>query len=92
MLTNNTINAIIHEVNVAHSIDCSQHARYHIAKQCNNMKSEANKTEKKWNELGIWLKHNPDATVDEIQIIREKLNRSEYVRDLRGGFTNGLNS
>lgn len=76
----NTIDSIIHEVNVAHNIDCNPKARYHISKQCYIMRNEA---EKKWNELGIWLLNNPNAIMEDIQLVREKLNIGEYVRGFK---------
>lgn len=79
-MTKKVTDMIIHEVNVAHGINCNEQARYHIKKQCSILTSERNTVEKKWNELGIWLLNNPDATVGEIQLVREKLNQGEYVR------------
>lgn len=80
MEADKTIDAIIHEVNVAHSINCNQQARYHISKQCKMMR---NQVEKKWNELGFWLNNNPEATLGDIQMIREKLNQGESVRGFK---------
>ena len=80
MQADKAIDAIIHEVNVAHSINCNQQARYHISKQCRSMR---NQVEKKWNELGIWMLNNPEATFSNIQTIREKLNQGEYVRGVK---------
>jgi hypothetical protein len=89
MKVDKAINNIIHEVNIAHSIDCNKQARYHIQKQCTIMR---NKVEKKWNELGIWLLNNPDATVVEIQIVREKLNIGDSVRGFKIGKDKLINS
>lgn len=72
------INATIHGINVAHSIDCNEQARYHIKKQFQIM---SNKYYEKWNELGIWMCNNPDASVAEIQKIRAKINGGIYVRE-----------
>jgi hypothetical protein len=72
-----TISAIIHEVNTAHGIDCNAQARYHIAKQCRIARTEF---ERKWNELGVWLIDNTDASVPDIQTVRAMLNRGESVR------------
>lgn len=75
-----TIKAIIHEVNVAHGIDCNEQARYHIDKQCYIARNE---NERKWNELGVWLLNNPCANVADVQETRAMLNRGEGVRDHR---------
>lgn len=80
MKSETTINAIIHEVNVAHGIDCNAQARYHIAKQCRTARLEF---ERKWNELGVWLLNNPCATVADVQETRAMLNRGEGVRNHR---------
>ena len=81
-MTTKTINAIIHEINIAHSIDCNDRARYQISKQCTSLR---NQSEFKWNELNIWLRNNPSATVGEIQVVRTKLNSGESVRGFRIG-------
>ena len=75
MTTDERIDSIIHEVNVAHSIDCNPQARYHISKQCKIIRNEV---EKKWNELGFWLNNNPEATLADIQLVREILNKSNH--------------
>ena len=80
MKSDNTINAIIHEVNVAHGIDCNAQARYHIAKQCRIARLEF---ELKWNELGVWLLDNSDASVTDIQEVRGMLNRGERTRGFK---------
>lgn len=80
MKSDNTINAIIHEINVAHGIDCNAQARYHIAKQCRIARLEF---ERKWNELGVWLIDNTEASVADIQAVRKKINRGESTRGFK---------
>lgn len=74
------IDSIIHEVNVAHSINCNPKARYYISKQCYILRNQA---ENKWNELGFWLNNNTDALMEDIQLVREKLNIGEHVRGFK---------
>jgi hypothetical protein len=38
---------------------------------------------KRWNELGLWLDRYPNATVADIQYIRELLNKGKYIRDIK---------
>jgi len=79
-LTQEMIDRLIHEVNVAHSIHLNDQARFHIQKICNTYK---NKQAIRWNELGHWLNRNPDATVDQIKVIREMLDNNEYIRNYK---------
>jgi hypothetical protein len=80
MKTDKVIAAIIHEVNIAHHIHCNAQARFHIDKQCRILRNDS---EKKWNELGIWMRENPYASVDEIHVIRAELNLGGSIRGVR---------
>lgn len=68
---------IIHTFQVAHSLHCNDQARVNIEKLC---KIAENTSELKWNELNFWLRNNPLATVEEIQVVREMLNQGKSVR------------
>lgn len=78
-ITNQT-NELIHEINIAHNINCNDRARHHIHK---HLMKNRNHNERKWNELNIWLRNNPLATVEEIQVVRTLLNNGESVRGFR---------
>jgi anti-sigma-K factor RskA len=74
------VNELAHEINIAHNIDCNRRARFHIR---NLLTKNRNENEKKWNELNFWLRNNPSATVDEVQVVRTLLNSGETVRGFR---------
>jgi hypothetical protein len=79
-LAHATIGLIIHEINVAQEINCNEKARTKISDHCKGLE---NILAKRWNELNIWLKNNPQASYEQIQFIREKLTQGKYVRDDR---------
>lgn len=74
------VNALAHEINKAHNIDCNDRAKYHIR---NHLTSIRNQNEMKWDELNIWLRANTDATVGEIQVVRTELNSGKSVRGFK---------
>jgi hypothetical protein len=39
--------------------------------------------EKRWNELRIWLRENPNASLKDIQQIMLHLDNGEYIRDIK---------
>lgn len=71
---------IIHEVNVAHSIDCNSQARYHILKHCNIIN---NKSKIKYNDLVEWIADNPEASHEQINRVIEKINQGFDVRGFK---------
>jgi len=71
---------IIHEVNVAESINCNQQTRTRIERECDIAENEYTK---KWNELEIWLRNNKDVSVSNVQGLMRILDRGEGVRDVR---------
>jgi hypothetical protein len=80
MDVNENIKLIIHEVNVAQSIACNRQAMYHISKKCHEIN---NYNVKKWNELKIWMKDNPSATLENIQYAMSLLENDKAVRDFK---------
>jgi hypothetical protein len=80
MLVDQTINAIIHEVNVAHSLNWSPRARYQIMKHCVIL---SNKSRILWNEEDIWLNCNPEATVAQIKVVRDMLDNGKDIRGFK---------
>lgn len=68
---------ITYEVNVAESIDCGHQARTHISSICHTLQ---NQSERKWNELRLWIKDNPDASLEDIVHICEKLDKGDSIR------------
>jgi hypothetical protein len=71
-------NNTVHEINVAHGMECNEQARYHIKKQFQIL---SNKYYEKWNELGVWMCNNPDASVADVQKIRAKIYGGIYARE-----------
>ena len=76
----NSVSSIIHEVNVGHSIDCNQRARYHIQKQCIIIH---NKAIIKYNDLKEWIAGNQDASMEDIQLIISKIDAGDDVRGFK---------
>lgn len=74
------VDLIVHEVNVAHSIDCNSQARYHILKQCNIIN---NKSKIKYNDLTEWIAGNPEASHEQIKRVIEKINVGDDVRGFK---------
>lgn len=74
------IASIVHEVNVAESIDLNKQSRHHISQKCYIIYNQA---EQNWNELGFWMANNLDASVKQLQTIRGMLRNGDSVR----GFT-----
>jgi len=73
---------IIHEVNVAESINCNQQTRTRIERECDIAENEY---VKKWNELKIWLIGNNRAHVVDIKVVMERLDRGKGVRGFNVG-------
>lgn len=75
-----SVNLIIHDVNVSHSIDCNPRARYHIQKNCIIIH---NRAIMKYNDLKEWIAGNPDASLHEVGEVIKMIDNGENVRGFK---------
>ena len=75
-----SVNLIVHDVNVSHSIDCNPRARYHIQKQCIIIH---NRAIMKYNDLKAWIAWNEDASIEDVQLVITKIDAGEDIRGFK---------